>query len=271
MRSFVLLLALAGAACGPKAAPTPPVSPEFASREALAQARDDVKKGDIDAADAEYAKAYDVGKSFAVLSERAEMLVHAGRAARAAEVAKGYYDANMTDIKGYDVYAETLLAQEKAQDALDVAEQMVQMNSDEPSAHEKRGRALLMLERTDDALDELRKAVHLGATNARYHIALGNALVKTAGLDGAEAEYRLAIKQAPDDNEPLVLLASVQRAQGKLDDANATLQKVLARDARNGRAYFELGLLYNASSRRANAEQALSQAVQLSPKESKFW
>ena len=153
-------------------------APKVDPRKVLADARDLAKNGDVDGADQKYGEAYAAGKSFDVLEERIDFLVHAGKISRAQEVAKEYYDANATDVKGYGLYAETLLVGNKGQEALEVADSMISFNADDPAGHEKRGRALLLLEKDQQGIEELRKAVQLDGASATYHEALGTALHK---------------------------------------------------------------------------------------------
>src|SRR5688572_13229289 len=80
-----------------------------------------------------YGEAYDASKSFDVLEERVDFLIHSGKLARAQEVAKAYYDSNATDVKGYGLYAETLLVGNKGQEALEIADSMISFNADDPA------------------------------------------------------------------------------------------------------------------------------------------
>src|SRR3954469_21340913 len=85
----------------------------------IAEARDDEKNGDYDAADSKYAEAYQLSKNFDDLEDRVDFLIHAGRATKAADVAKEFVDANMTDTKGYNLLAEAQLAGNKGPEALE--------------------------------------------------------------------------------------------------------------------------------------------------------
>src|SRR5437763_1323022 len=58
----------------------------------VAEARDDAKNGDYDAADSKYVEAYEIAKDYDVLEERVDFLIHAGRATKAAEAAKAFLD-----------------------------------------------------------------------------------------------------------------------------------------------------------------------------------
>src|SRR6476620_8913115 len=72
----------------------------------VSEARDAAKHGEYEAADGKYAEAYEESKDFDVLEERVDFLIHAGRATKATEAAKAFYDANVSDQKGYILYAE---------------------------------------------------------------------------------------------------------------------------------------------------------------------
>ena len=240
----------------------------------LADAREAAKNGDVDAADKAYADAYAADKSFDTLEEYVvDFLLHNGRATKAIDLAKGYVDNNVTEPKGYNLYAEALLAAGKGKEALDVADQLIQLKGpDDPSGHEKKGRALILLEKTHEGVEELRQAVSLDSKSSTYHKALGGALANAEkNYDGAALEFRAAIKADPSDPEAHVVLGMALRNQTELDESKSYLDKAIELDPRNGRAYFEMGLLYNIEKKQADAEAALSKAIQLSPNESLFW
>ncbi len=240
-------------------------------KQALAEARDEAASGHNENADKAYSQAYDVNKDWDVFEEWVDFLLHAGRASRAIEVTKGFYDANPMDVKGYALYCDALLAGNKGADALDVANKLLGFNGDDPGAHERKGRALLLLDKNDDALDELRKAVQLDPDTARFHISLGNGLHKNGDINKAQLEFRAALKSAPDDPEANTLLGMALRDQGEYDEAKSYLDKAIQLDPKNGRAYFELGVLYNKQLKQTEAEEAFGKAVKYSPNESLFW
>jgi superkiller protein 3 len=241
------------------------------ARALLAEARSSAASGELDAADKAYQQAYQTSQEFDILEERVDFLIHAGKATRAQETAKAYYEEKATDIKGYLLYAEALLAGTNGKDALKVAEEILGLKADEPGGFEKKGRALILMERPDEGFEALRKAVQLDPENVSYRISLGRALYDAKKVDAAALEFRAAIKAAPDDAKAYVYLGMALRDQDELEESKEKLDKALELDANNGRAYFELGLLYNKQGKQADAEQALSKAVQKSPNESLFW
>jgi Flp pilus assembly protein TadD len=239
----------------------------------LLEARNDAKAGDIESADKAYAAAYEIGKELPILEERIAFLVHAGRARRAENVSKLFYDAHTSDPHAYALYTEALIANHKGQEALEVADQLLELRADDPVGHERKGRALMLLERTQEGIEQLRIAVSLDPKSAQMHLSLGTALYEDKQLHEAALELRTALKYAPDDSMVCALLGMALREQNELKESRHYIDKAIALDPDNGRAYYELALLLNTQRKRADAEveQALSKAVQKSPNDSRFW
>ncbi len=271
--SAILLAAVLGVGCSSPAARVKHADKAHKKpvKGLLEDAREDAKSGDYDAADAKYAQLYDEARSFNVLEERIDMLIHGGRATKAVEVSKVYYEANVSDVKGVGLYTEALIAAGEGSLATGAADEMIAFNAEDASAHDKKGRALLLMDKDDEAIVELRRAVNLDKASAAFHESLGQALIKAGKVDEAALEFRAAIKTGSNDAEAHVLLGAALRAQGELEEAKRELDRAIELDGRSGKAYFELGLLLNAQTRQPEAEVALSKAVQLSPNESRFW
>ena len=79
-----------------------------------------------------------------------------------------------------------------------------------------------------------------------------------------EQAFRSPCRGVAVNERSFYFLAMVTRGEQTRD---AILDKALELDPKNGRAYFELGLLYNKQGKQGDAEQALSKAVQRSPNE----
>jgi len=270
---IVLAAACLAVACGtPAPPPKHAKQPKHDQRTLLKEAQEDARNGDYDASDKKFADAYELSKDFEVLEDRVDMLIHAaGKASKAVAVAKAYYDANISDPRGYNLYAEALLAAMDGENALDVANAMLKLNPDDPAGREKRGRALIELDKNEEGLDELRRAKDLDTKSSTYHLALGTALLQLKHVDEAALEFRAAIKASPDDADAQVQLGAALRQQQEFDEAKSYLDKAIELDPRSGAAHFELGLLYNAESMQADAEVELLKAVQLSPNNSLYW
>jgi superkiller protein 3 len=273
------VLLAAAPACGGGEAVVKAVKKDPAERNAkqlVVEAREQVSAGKNDDADRSYGEAYanaseNKNLAFDILKEWVEFLTQVGRRKRACDVAKPYYDANTTDVRGYALYADALIANNDAPRALKVTDELVQLASDDAGAHERHGRALLLAEKTEDGIEELRKAVQLEPANAKYHMSLGSALHQTGDFNKAALEFRAALKNAPDDPEAHVLLGMALRDQSELDESRTYLDRAIALDPKNGRAYFELGVLFNKQLKQADAEDAFAKAVKYSPNDSRFW
>jgi tetratricopeptide (TPR) repeat protein len=269
---FAGVLAVFVPACGGTPKPVRKVKkePKTDTKTLVADARDDAKSGDFDAADKKYSEAYAATHSFDVLEEWVDFLIHNGRAQKAVDASKTYYDANMTDAKGYGLYADALLASEDGQKALEVADGLIDLDDKNPAGHEKKGRALILLGK-EEGLEELRKAVHFEPDNATYNISLGKALFSLGKVDEAALAFRSAVKAEPTNADAHVYLGMALRGQSEYDEAKTHLDKAIDLDPNNGRAYFEIGLIAGAQNKAEEAEQALAKAVKLSPNDSQFW
>lgn len=264
-------LAAAVTACGspPKPVKHAKKEPKHDAKSIRKEAREAVKSGDFDVADKKYAEAYELSKDFDILEEYVHFLAQNGRAQKAVDTAKPYYEANIADPKGYALYAEALLADENGVDALDVASKMLDINADDAEAHQMKGRALILLGK-EEGLEELRKAVHLDGS-ATNQITLGKALFQLGKVDEAALAFRAAVKLEPESAEAHAYLGMALRGQSEYDEAKTHLEKAIDLDPGNGRAYFELGLIAGMQNNAEEAETALAKAVKLSPNDSQFW
>lgn len=276
---MALAVALAGgAACGGKEKVVKLVKKDKQpdAKSLLADAREAANAGQLVDADKYYARSFAISNEFDTLEEHVDFLIHNGKPTTAIERAKAYYDKNLTSTRGYKLYAEALLAANRGAEALEVAQQVIDMNAGDAAGHEKRGRALLQLERIDEGVEELRKAAALDPTKSEYQLQLGIGLDRLGKPDEAALKFLAALKGAPDDPMIHVYLGMARRNQGELEEAKKYLDRAIELDPQSGRAFFELGLLYNIEQSQGkrnagDAEQALLKAVQKSQNESKYW
>lgn len=271
--------ALLGGACGgakDKVVKTVKKEKEPDAKSLLADAREAVNAGNLLDADKYYGRSFALSNEFDTLEEHVDFLIHNGKPTRAVEVSKAYYDKNLTSTRGYRLYAEALLATNRGAEALEVAQQVIDMNAGDAAGHSLRGRALLQLDRNEEGVEALRKAVSIDPEKSEYQLQLGIALDKLGKYDEAALKFQAALKGAPQDPMIHVYLGMSRRNQGELEEAKKHLDKAIELDPQNGRAFFELGLLYNIEQSQGkrnagDAEQALNKAVQKSPNESKYW
>ena len=261
-----LLLAVALAAFVPACGSTPkPVKkvkkePKKDSRTLVADARDAAKSGDFDSADKKYGAAYQETHDYDVLEEYVDFLIHNGRAQKAVDASKTYFDSHMTDAKCYALYAEALLAAEDGQKALEVADDLINLDDKNPAGHEKKGRALILLGK-EEGLEELRKAVHLEPDNAAYNISLGKALFELGKVDEAALAFRSAVKAEPTNADAHVYLGMALRGQSEYDEAKTHLDKAIDLDPPYPKAQQMLVLLRVERKQYDEAEVVLTQAI----------
>jgi len=81
----------------------------------------------------------------------------------------------------------------------------------------------------------------------------------------ALAEFEFIAREDPTDPQALLYMGSALMALGRMDEARAALQKSLSLEARNERAYMELGRLEALASRLDEAVAALRQSIAINP------
>ncbi len=119
------------------------------------------------------------------------------------------------------------------------------------SAVTHRTMGLLDLSKGEDAaaLTEFRKASQADPRDTTSRLNMGVVLLRAGAYAKAEEQYREILKVSPDDQGAQVGLAAALRGEAdvahprRLDEARALLEAVLARDAHDTNALFNLGVL----------------------------
>ncbi|MBV9946078.1 MAG: tetratricopeptide repeat protein [Myxococcales bacterium] len=120
------------------------------------------------------------------------------------------------------------------------------------SAVTHRTMGLLNLARGDDAdaFAEFRKASQADPQDTTSRLNMGVVLLRAGAYTKAEEQYREILKLLPDDRSAQVGLAAALRGAAdaqhphRLEEARALLERVLAGDAHDTSALFNLGVLY---------------------------
>ncbi len=100
--------------------------------------------------------------------------------------------------------------------------------------------------------------------------ALGAFYFNAARYEDAGVQFRHVIELAPENIRGYTNLGAVYLYQGKLQQAEETLQKSLAIEP-NYRAYSNLGTLYFSQSRYSDAVQMFEKALQLNDRDARLW
>ena len=129
---------------------------------------------------------------------------------------------------------------------------------------------LWKLARPDEAEAALQRALEAdpGHAFANFHVAR---LKHARGdLAGAASLLATTLRREPDFMDALCLQAEVLMKLTRLDEAELTLRRALALDAKSAAAWYLLGLTLRAMSRIAQSLDALAAAVRLAPQRFDF-
>ena len=94
-----------------------------------------------------------------------------------------------------------------------------------------------------DAIAAYQRAEELEPGDLQTVDALAQALLSDSQLDEALKQYKLLAEDNPDDAEPLIHIAEIERRQGKFEDALAVIRKARKMDPNSLEAGFNEGLL----------------------------
>lgn len=125
------------------------------------------------------------------------------------------------------------------------------------------GAAYDQLKRPKDAISAYQRAADIEPGDPHTLEALAQALLSNNQLDEALKQYQQLAEADADSAEPLVHIAEIQRRQGKLQDALATIQKARKLDPTNLEAGYNEGLLLDVLGHFNEAEQTYSAMVDL--------
>jgi tetratricopeptide (TPR) repeat protein len=113
-------------------------------------------------------------------------------------------------------------------------------------AHIVLGISRLATDNPSKAFGEFREAIAINPRLPEAHKLLGDLLVTMPTRPYAQAiqAYAAALELAPDYSDARLGLGDVQRAQGRIDEAIAEYELVLATEPENARGHYGLGKIY---------------------------
>jgi serine/threonine-protein kinase len=121
-------------------------------------------------------------------------------------------------------------------------------------------------QRLDDAEAAFKAAIDLQPGNYQGYSFYGALLVYRADYRRAEEQFSKVLSLTPDSTIALANLGGTYMLEGRLEDAVATYEKLLALQP-NGQALSNLGLAYYYLGRYADAVSMLERAASLAPKD----
>jgi tetratricopeptide (TPR) repeat protein len=150
---------------------------------------------------------------------------------------------------------------------------VLELDPQQAGVHFRLGRTLLARSQSTDsaqdraeALKEFEQELELDPTNANAAYELGEIYRKSGQRDKAQVFFEMALKYYPDFEEAQVGLSRVLIALGKPDKALPHLQKAISLDPGDEISYYQLALVYRASGKTAEQQQALAEFRRLRAK-----
>jgi tetratricopeptide (TPR) repeat protein len=176
-------------------------------------------------------------------------------------------DRNLFDIR--IELARMAIDREDGQGALDILTPVKSFDSDSPLLFEMLARAELLLSQTDQSLKDAQHCNELDQTYLPCYRLVGQGLI--AADRGADAVAPLeTFTRYEDDPQALAWLGAGYAAQGQIDQALRTFDRVLKLDSRQPDVFFQRGQIYLSQGDAQNAVADLEQAQRLNPKSYTF-
>jgi tetratricopeptide (TPR) repeat protein len=137
----------------------------------------------------------------------------------------------------------------------------VQLKPDNVEAHNRLGVVLCQMRQFKEADAELAKAIKLAPDQAHLYNNLGFSYLAQTRWADAEQQFSKAIQSKPTFVRAHINLAMALAQQEKYDEAMQHFQTVVPLED----AWFNIGLMYQSKSRRAEAARAFKTALKLNP------
>ena len=178
-----------------------------------------------------------------------------------AEAAKTYYDANSSDMKGIRaVLPMPCSPPATAPRRSSVAKQMIEFNGEDPGcAREEGPRAARAREERRRPRRAAQGRAARSGERALSHLPRQRARQARQGQQGRARVPRRAQERRATITPRRTCCSAWRCAARARRRGKSQLDKAIELDPKNGRAYFELGVLYNKQLKQAEAEQALRQ------------
>lgn len=167
----------------------------------------------------------------------------------------------------YSGLARALDAKEQLGSALELFLLALEVDHRSLAAYAGIGKACWELGSFKVAQQFLQKGLELHPREPELHFNLGLVYEWSNQTEGAIRSYQEALELAGPNGPPLywIQLGRAQMGGGKLDEAEDSFRRGLARDANFGVAHYELGKLYFRRKEYERAEQSFEKALQLDP------
>lgn len=154
---------------------------------------------------------------------------------------------------------------DRMKDALVAIEAAIALDPEAPLLHAYRSRILTILRRTREAHQAADSAMHLDPDGNLAYIAKAEVCCEEKQWAEAERYLLIALNREPDDELAGNLMAHTLRMQGKLEQNQATIEKLLAEDPNSCMGHCNAGWSCLQQSRYEDAETHFAEALRLDP------
>jgi predicted O-linked N-acetylglucosamine transferase (SPINDLY family) len=251
-----------GTAPAPDAAPARPDP----AAEALADARQCFRRGDLPHAGHHYRRALEADPDNLDARYELGLVLHrAGRLAEASDSFRAVVEARPGHGEAWTCLGAMLLAQGKLAEAVDCQRQAVRARPDLADAHNNLGDALLRQGKPDQAADCFKEAVRLQPERAPLYFNLGAALAACGRDEEAVAAFREAVRRDPDFADAHASLAAVLARRGEKAEAVACHRRALALRPDDAAAHNSLGAALLDDGKPEEAVGHFREALRLQP------
>jgi len=178
-------------------------------------------------------------------------------------------DEEVQRLRARSLYEQGLraLADKNVSLGLTSLKEAVQLDPSQPNYHNALGVVLLDLHKPAEAEAEFQKAVTLDGNYAEAHHNLGLAYAEQGRYEQAIVEYRKAISM-PVYSTPEIGYYNLGRAYAQIDkprEAEEALKTAIRLQPTLGAAYYQLGLVYMTTGRKAEAKSMFQKAKDVDP------
>jgi tetratricopeptide (TPR) repeat protein len=174
------------------------------------------------------------------------------------------FDPSLRSVESLDAFASTA-APEELQKTISALEGMICLAPEENSATMILGRLLDRIGRSAEGAARLRRAVEMNPSSPHSRLMWIQALQRSGDRKKARQEMSAIYRQMPDDLSALLLVADIEREEGRLAEAIAALERACSQDPESYLVHLRLGVLNAQMGRVAQARAHLELAQRIRP------
>lgn len=224
------------------------------------------RKGDLNLAESEFARAVEASKRAARPSNLfAQYLLRHNKIDRAMKALSDSLGAEPRDEQNLKLLAALRLNQQDWRGAEEVAKALAEVNKEDPVSSSILSAAYTGLKDYTGAIEALSKEHERRPLEARPLANLVQAYVNADRIADAEAFLKETIAKNPPAYDARILLAQLERQSKKMAEAVETLKGAIAGDPLRPEAYEVMYSVYAVEGRRAEAGQVIEQALSAIP------